>query len=430
MTKLLIDELEEAKSSSTPLDRSESTFLALTKAFEIFSYQAKRLEKAYASLQDQFACVSHQLEDSNVKLSQKVRELDMINRYLDCLVNNMAQGLLFIQLDGIITTCNASAEKALLLNRPEILYKHYIECFSDNFFGFSLQEALQKHSAPLPCFIQICDQYGELKELEISSSFVLDQSANSGLIVLIRDMTEYRRLQELAARNHRMQELGEMAAALAHEIRNPLGGIEGFASLLHRDLSSHPEQQKMTDYIIDGTRALNKMVTQVLNYARPLHLERKRVNVVSLVKELCDLLQNDPILTEEHIEISFSSSKPLILALVDEAALRSALLNIMINAVQAMEDIGGTLHVSIESKAKEILIKIIDTGKGIARNHLEKIFSPFFTTKPKGNGFGLSEAFKIVQLHEGNIEVNSMVHRGTTFTIRIPEHTWNTETCL
>lgn len=336
--------------------------------------------------------------------------------YLNSILSHMSQGLLFIDLEGYITTCNAAAEKLLQISARTILQKRFSATFPDDLFGFSMQEALDKQTAPNKTIAEIKSAQGASRELEIETTFV--SSDSKGIIVLMRDVTELRRFQELAQRNDRLQALGEMAAMVAHEIRNPLGSIKGFASLLQRDLKEQPELHRLAANIVEGADHLNRLVTNVLNYSRPLHARIETIDLITLVHEVCRHVEADAIFVPSiHLEIK--SSLSTLMVPVDAGLLQSAILNMIVNAIQAMPS-GGSLTITLSQDAKHAIIKIADTGVGISPENVKKLFTPFFTTKENGNGFGLAEVHRVIQAHSGRIDVKSVVGQGSTFTITLP----------
>jgi PAS domain S-box-containing protein len=389
----------------------------LAQAFSLFSHETFRLEEAYSKLQNRFKAVNIQLEESHRKLQEKLMQLDLISHYLDNILRHINQGILFIGLEGLITTYNQASEKILEMPHKKVIFQPYSEFFRDDLFGFSMTRALQNLSAP-PFSYAVIDQENE-KELEISTSFVSKGSkSNQGIIVLLRDITEMRRLQKQAILSNRMKELGEMAASLAHEIRNPLGGIQGYASLLQRDLEGKEHLQNMAGYIIEGTKTLGHLLDNVLNYARPLHLEIETIEMVSFLREIISFIQAD--LSFSHkIKIEVECKEDSLNLRGDRQRLRSALLNLIYNAIQAMPK-GGVVIVSSSREKENLLIAISDTGIGIAPQYIDKIFSPFFTTKATGTGLGLCETYKIVQAHFGTIHVRSQPEKGSVFTITLP----------
>lgn len=411
---------EEISSSAT----SEAQIALLTRGFELFSEETERLDGAYASLREQFRAVNRKLEETNERLSHKVQELHVLTSYLDNILSHMTQGLIFIDRTGQITTYNQAAESILGISRHQTLFHAFDKHFNDEIFGYSLKKALKEQQVPPITYATLTFPDGKQKELEIVNTFIPKTepetkrfSFTQGLILLLRDVTEFRRLQTLASRNDRMQALGEMAAQVAHEIRNPLGGIKGFASLLARDLAESPDKLRLAQYIVDGTNTLDRLVTQVLNYSRPLHLELETLNLEIVLKELKESLEAEQVI-DQKIHFSIESSGELC-APVDHGLLKSALRNLLMNAIQAMPE-GGKLTLKLFEKHSRALIQIIDTGTGIPQEHLKKLFSPFFTTKADGNGLGLAETHKVVQAHGGEIQVDSLPSHGTTFTIKLP----------
>lgn len=419
--------MAEKIASSQAGDRLEH----LSKAFELFSQETERIENAYNSLKEEFTSIHYELEEATVHLKKKVAELDVLNSYLQNILSNISQGLLFIDLNGDVTTYNFAAEKILNLPEKEVLYNNFWKNFSDDLFGFSMRLALASKNLPSTSFTIYENKEGQKKELEVTANFVAEDKKKNrngdfyasfrrleGVIILIRDITEIRALELLANRNDRLKELGEMAALVAHEIRNPLGGIKGFASLLKRDLSEDIEKQKLADYIVQGTDTLNRLVTNVLNYSRPVDLSPRQISITELIANITQSLKADP---EVHPKINFylefeEDNKTL---LADPELLKGALLNLLVNAMQAMPE-GGDLTIAVNTKKEAVYIEIKDTGIGIDKENIEKIFTPFFTTKKEGHGFGLAEVHKVMQAHGGTIDVISQKGLGTTFTLMLP----------
>jgi nitrogen-specific signal transduction histidine kinase len=394
---------KQAKTSFHP----EEAISHLSHAFAIFSEEATHLKKAYAKLQETLLSV-------NQELAQKVAELQRITAYLNNVLKNITQGILFIHFDGTITVINEAAQKLLELQSEKILFKKFWDALSNEALGFSMHEALK---------FGLCQRllYKTYKnrELEISTTFVYEgPKPYHGLIVLLKDISETQKLQRIANRNDRMKELGEMAATVAHEIRNPLGGIRGYASLLFRDLQQQPPLQEMAGYVIEGTKNLEKLVTTVLQYAKPIQIQTESLEMKNFLRQLVKFIKIDPDFPKTvHLQLQLLSD-PLMTP-IDPEAIKSALLNLIFNALQAMPT-GGTLTITLLQQKASCQIEISDTGIGMDEEQINRLFSPFYTTKQTGNGLGLVETQKIIQAHLGSLEVRSQVHRGTTFTITLP----------
>lgn len=409
------------KESTVSLDKENNLkeqIHHLSKAFELFSSETARLEKAYKALNTKFNHVNQKLEERTESLNQKVAELNAVSDYMHQILSNISQGIIFIKPDGIITTYNSFAEKILERPSDHVLFKSAFDIFPDSFLGFSLSTVLREKRAPETSFPILNCEESKSKSLEVTCTILNREVGTPGLLLVLRDITSFKQLQSIANRNDRLQDLGEMAAAVAHEIRNPLGGIEGFASLLTRDLEDQPKLKKMAENIISGSRTLNHLVSHVLNYARPLHMDLQNTSINSVLSDATDLLMADPKFSS-HVHISLNLPPSPLIGPIDPNVLKRAILNIMINASQAMPG-NGTINLSLEKDGQHASIKIEDTGEGISKDNLNRIFSPFFTTKDDGNGFGLAEVHKIIQAHFGLIEVQSELSKGTTFTIRLP----------
>ena len=429
MTQGNLSSLKDAAEAAVSSESREEKIEALARAFKLFSEESQRLEAAHAKLTQDYQNINHQLEEANERLNYRLRDLNITASYLKNILGKMSQGLLFINRAGFVTTYNPSAEKILHKPAIDVLFHKLEDVLADDFFGFSVAKVLEEQKSPVPTLIHFKSDAGEEIELEVDARFVnseneeyhqaLDETLDytRGVIILLKDVTAMRHFKLLAERNDRLKELGEMAAMVAHEIRNPLGGIKGFASLLERDLKDRPELQKMAHYIVDGTESLNTLVTQVLNYARPIQPSFKQMQLEDLLQEVRRKTLIDPALAE-LADIRLEVQKP-VTAMVDASLLQSALLNLIVNAIQAMPE-GGIVGLWLDQEGDRAILRVSDTGSGIEEGDLEKIFSPFFTTKPEGNGFGLTEVHKVIQAHGGTIHVDSTEGKGTTFTIRLP----------
>lgn len=420
--------MSEMRPVSTNLLSSDP--FSLEQAFKQFSLETEHLEMTYRNLQERFQAVQSTLQESHTRLAGKLAELDFVSRYLETILHHISQGIIFIDMQGIVTTYNAAAQQILKIPENHLLFHPFIEFFQDNFLGFSLKEAFSTKQCPKASFLTWnCE--GRSLELEVEATFVAMSQQSyplahreaaslpiQGMLVLLRDVTKLRRLQQSADRHDRLKELGELAAHLAHEIRNPLGGIKGFASLLQQELHQRSDLQQMASFIVQGADDLNRFVSNVLLYARPFHLHVEHIDLMLLIEELRQLVQADSK-WNSNVRFVIESPVPSLFVALDSQLFKTALLNLFVNAAQAMPE-GGTLKVSVEPDVSWVTLLIEDTGTGIAKENLSKIFTPFFTTKESGNGLGLAEVHKVIQAHQGWIEVNSEVGKGTIFRIKIP----------
>ena len=335
------------------------------------------------------------------------------------LLDHMAQGILYIDHTGTITVVNHAAEKLLGKSKNDLIDHHYGEVIDETLFGFSISEAL--HKKQLPDLIDI-EYLGsdEPEILEINPTIVPESNGNHafGLIILIRNVTEIRRLETVASRKSRLQDLGELASVIGHELRNPLGGIKGFASLLARELNDGSKLKSMAENILKGADDLNSILTQLLDYSHPKSLQIAQEDLVLLIRDVIQLMKADEAV-KEKAQIVYSGPDEAVDVEIDATQIRSVLINLILNAAQAIED-KGTITIHLKTGVRDVRVLVEDDGPGIPEEVQQKIFRPYFTTKAKGSGFGLAESTQIINSHQGTITVNSEPGKGAKFTISIP----------
>jgi PAS domain S-box-containing protein len=261
----------------------------------------------------------------------------------------------------------------------------------------------------------------------------------TGSLIHIRDVTEKRTRESRLRRAENLASLTTLAAAVAHEIKNPLGSISIHIQLMQKAIARNKElfnaaqQNKERDnerpvpafdlldkYIAvvnEEVDRLNHIVVDFLFAVRPVNVELREGNINALIKDLTDFVFFE--LEEAHIECVLDLDNKLPLVAMDERFMKQALLNLIKNAQAAMAE-GGSLIIKTERGDGEVLIRVTDTGTGISSDNISKIFEPYFTTKATGSGLGLTMVFKIVKEHQGEIFVKSKEGEGTSFTISLP----------
>ncbi len=241
--------------------------------------------------------------------------------------------------------------------------------------------------------------------------------------VILENLEDFEHLKEQA----RLAALGTMAAGLAHEIRNPLAGIKGAAQYLQAT-NSHPDDQDFLQVITDEVDRLNVVVSSFLDYSRPFELERLPEDVNAIVTQVCSLLRAEGLPDGVRLIQDLAGGLPV--CRVDGDKLRQVFLNLLKNAVQAVERRGGAVTVETrpgrlrrpgtEEGLEGVEVHFVDDGPGIAMGDLDKLFVPFFTTRPQGTGLGLAISHRIVKAHEGDLEVKTTPSKGSRFTVRVP----------
>lgn len=236
--------------------------------------------------------------------------------------------------------------------------------------------------------------------------------------------------EEEMLRVKRLAALGEMAAVVVHEVKNPLGGIRGFAELLERDLEEVDPRKKWVKKIMEGVDTLDRIVKSLLDYTKPVKLNPRKVEMAKFLDEAINFFEMDASQKKANIRMVKNYPQDELFCHLDTEQFRQIPLNLLHNAVQAMPD-GGEIMVELNQdvetkdlpckvRDKKIILKISDTGIGMSKKTLERLFTPFFTTKERGTGLGLSTVKKIVEAHRGDIRVESEPGKGTTVVVRLP----------
>ena len=237
-------------------------------------------------------------------------------------------------------------------------------------------------------------------------------------------LAKTRDLQEQLQEAEKSAVVGRLASAIAHEIRNPLNYIN--LSLDHLRKKFRPEDEskqenfeKLTKQLKIEVDRINQQISDFLRYSRPTKLEIHSIDIRETIEDSLRIVE--PQAAEQNIKISLVEEENVSNALGDANVLRSVFNNLFINAIHAMEKNGGKLTVKLSSEADYVKINISDTGEGIPYENLEKIFEPYFSTKETGTGLGLAIVKKIVDDHNGKIEVESEENQGTEFTVKLPK---------
>jgi signal transduction histidine kinase len=250
----------------------------------------------------------------------------------------------------------------------------------------------------------------------------------TGATLFFKDLTRVEQLEERERLRDRLAALGEMAAAIAHEVKNPLAGIEVMAGILKRQLADSPDAQSILGDIIKEAKMANAIVLEVLDFVRPLRLQVERISVADAIRDAVSLADKHVPRGAVRVSVSCPPDLPSIQA--DPHQLRQIFINLLTNAFEAL---GGTGEVSItavpyqedgpaggEPQGPMVQVEVADNGPGVPPEVVDRIFSPFFTTKPQGSGLGLAIVRKIVDAHDGRIDIGAVNGGGTRFRVTLP----------
>jgi len=264
------------------------------------------------------------------------------------------------------------------------------------------------------------------KELWLSQNTYPIKNKNGSILGvegIIRDITDRKKIEDQIRRSERLASIGELAASIAHEIRNPLGAISNSVCMLKRDLALAGDDQKLFEMVVEETDRLNSIITNFLTFAHPAEYHFVRSDILAIIDETLLLLQRDERFNEK-IKIIKVYENDVPRVYLDQNWIRKVFWNLLVNSIDAMPR-GGKIYIHVRRtnvpNNEEIEIVVADTGKGIPPEIMKKIFEPFFTTKKaKGTGLGLPIVHRIVDNHGGVIDVKSERNKGTAFTIRLP----------
>ena len=340
--------------------------------------------------------------------------LSRIKAFSDSLVENMPIGLIATDDGGRLSAFNQTAEAILKRTAAEVLGKP-----AEEILPGSCRELFRTLAAERRLIEREFDcavEEGRTIPLEIIATTLCEENgAFVGHILLFRDMTEIRRLEEEVARSRRLASLGSLAAGVAHEIRNPLSSIKGFATWFRERYRDNPEDRETAEVMIREVDRLNRVITQLLEFARPLTMHRVPTPLQAVIRHALKMVEGEAQAKRIMVETDLSlevGEIPL-----DADRMTQVLLNLFQNAITAMEA-GGVLRISLARRdEKTIRIIIADTGVGIPKEDLPRVFDPYFTTRPSGTGLGLAIVQKIVEAHGGEVRLESEPGRGTTATI-------------
>jgi len=348
------------------------------------------------------------------------RTLKQTQDYTRQVVASMANGLLSVDISGKIVSYNLLALEILDLEESQVRGMDFKEVI--DFRAAGIFQTLNQCISVMDREITYRKKSGEIKPLALSITPIMDESnICQGAVIILRDFTEIKQLEEKVRRSEKLAAIGKLAAGVAHEIRNPLSSIRGFAQYLRNTLKDKPREKEYAETMVSEVDRINRVVTDLLTFARPMEADLAPTDVTELVERTVRLVQADA--RSRNIGIQMSLSDLSIIPL-DGNQMTQAMLNLLLNSLQAVNS-GGYIEVGAEldPSVSRLKIWVEDDGPGISRDQKEKIFDPFFTTREKGTGLGLAIVHKIVENHNGEIDLQSPPAgkiRGCRFTINIP----------
>ncbi len=361
-------------------------------------YLADRLRSADASL---------------ARASSEIADLQAFNQHV---IESLTSGLATTDHQGRVLTFNGAAEQITELRLDRVLGQRIFDLLPlPDAFEASLERGGEGSRR---ADLQFTTPSGRHIDLGLSAGPLSTPDGRAGFLFVFQDVTETRRLQRKSAVQQRLAAVGEMAAGIAHEIRNPLASMSGSIQILRQELPLKPEQAQLMDIVLRESERLNGTIKSFLAYARPQRIASKRFDLRRAVNDTALLLRHSPESGDDHsIEVDVPATPIWFEA--DEGQMRQVVWNLATNGIRAMPE-GGTLVLGVQTEPGSMSLVVKDEGVGISPDQLDDMLQPFHGTFAKGTGLGLSIVHRIVSDYGGEIQVTSAPGAGTTVTVRLP----------
>ncbi len=333
--------------------------------------------------------------------------------YTDNVIESMPAGLLALDSNNNIVSCNRNLE--------EIVGKSF-----SSLQGMNIHDALpdcpfknsETDTDSIELAAELSSHFGKKIPVKISSSSLVDHDNQIiGSVLIIRDMSQLMEMEQQLERSRRMAALGKMAAGIAHEIRNPLGTLRGFAQFFGAKACDDTESKGYADLMVSEVDRLNQNISGLLQFARPREPQKQIVKVDEFIAKTITLMEAD---FTTHKVTLHSKCNANIELWADPDLLLQVFLNLLKNSISAIEE-SGEISLIVKEESEEVVFSVIDTGKGMTEQERERMFDPFFTTKENGTGLGLAVSHQIIEQHNGSFEVRSTQNQGTEIKIFLPK---------
>jgi len=350
-----------------------------------------------------------------------------LNSYIPHILESIPTGIIALDNRGRIVIFNRTAERITGFMAERVLGKTFDGVFKPDYFQNSMNnfKDILKIDKTTEINTQLSHNQTSNLHLNIAISPVTARAEGKiGTVLSLNDVTRMHNLETQANRTGRLTAMGEMAVRIAHEIRNPLGSIELFATMLKDDLKEYEDLKALAEHISSGVKSINNIVSNLLLFVRPdQQLDQQLLDIHEALKDSL-FFAGHIFDAHDGIEVVTELSDENLFVMGDLELLKQVFLNLILNAIQAMPS-GGQLRISSHKISGQqntdwAEVHISDSGCGIAQTDLQKIFDPFFTTRKKGTGLGLTIAHNIIKMHGGSIDITSHTAEGTQCIVSLP----------
>jgi PAS domain S-box-containing protein len=342
--------------------------------------------------------------------------------YNDNILDSMASGIVVLDMEGRVTIFNRAAEAMTGIARSEALGKPFSTLLAgQERLSEPIRRTLEDGEVSINLEVPLSDGNGREASLSLSTSMLKDSEGRViGAVASFNDISQVKKLEEDIKRADRLSAAGEMAAGLAHEIRNPLSGLRGSAQLLISELGEDDPRSEYAQVIVEESDRVERIIRKLLDLAKPIRPSFKEGDVNKILADTLSFVLRS-VRGDGNFKIVKELDPSIPPIMLDEEGLRGAFMNILLNSFQAMQG-GGLLRLrtELDGEGSTVKITIADTGPGIPPEDREKVFNPFYTRKVGGTGLGLSVTGRIIAEHGGSIVVESEPGKGAAFVISLP----------
>jgi PAS domain S-box-containing protein len=382
-------------------------------------YDAPATEvKGFAGGSDELGQVSRKITQVGQQLRGVHEIFSTLRENMDSVMAGLEDGLLLFTRDARAVMVSPAAEKFLGAPAGHFLGRRVNEIFP---LGHPLHEVLHVEGDELSEIAAETDldTVGGIRRVSVSVQAIQEGGERMGALVTLRDLDSIESINTQLQVSERLAALGRITAGVAHEVKNPLNSMRLWLENLKESLPPEPDSgsQQAVQVLDKEIDRLDAVVKRFLDFTRPMDVRLEATQIADVLKEVIEIAK--PQLQKSKIQVAQLIPIDVPEVYVDRALLKQAVLNLVLNAVEAMPS-GGQLRLMLSRRGEMAEITVGDTGKGIPVENRQKIFQLFFTTRPGGSGIGLASTFRIVQLHNGSIDFTSEVGRGTTFRIELP----------
>jgi PAS domain S-box-containing protein len=372
----------------------------------------RRMETLYA-----------QLADSQAEMEKRTQELVEAKELAENVIRSMSDAVVVVDSSGTVTLANDASERLFGVSHQELLGRPLSERVAEPAQGewrwASLRRRVEHKGGFRGVETELRHRDGTRIPVEVSGSALRDRFGGvTGAVLVVRDLRELKRLQDELIQAAKMSSLGRLAAGVAHELNNPLGGILLYSDLLLEDTPGKDPRRDHALKIGELAARCREIVRALLDFARPAVSPVQTVDINTVLRNTLSVLEGQELFHNVKVQWHLADSLPALSG--DLAQLQQAFTNLVINGVEAMAGKGVLrIKTASEPSGSGVVVRISDTGCGIPAEHRDRLFEPFFTTKESGTGLGLPITYAIVQRHNGDIEVESEVGKGTTFILTL-----------